>query len=180
MPADGSAIIQPVLQWGPSYAGGGPYWTIGSWYVEGGNAAHSGLAQVNVGDRIAGGGYAENCTDEGACTWAITVTNGPVTRTLETDGGGRVYDRATPAVLEVNAVTDCSYLPGGMSMVFTNSAQYMPDVSIERFLDVTTASPWTPYINKATSAPACNYDVTISGNETKLQFDSSAVATPAD
>ena len=28
-------IIQPVLQWGPSCAGGGNYWSIASWYVWG-------------------------------------------------------------------------------------------------------------------------------------------------
>ncbi|MCW3465733.1 hypothetical protein [Chitinophaga nivalis] len=27
------AILQPVLQWGPSAGGGGEYWTIASWYV---------------------------------------------------------------------------------------------------------------------------------------------------
>src|SRR5205085_442159 len=28
-------ILQPVLQWGPSYAGGGSYWTIANWYADG-------------------------------------------------------------------------------------------------------------------------------------------------
>ena len=29
-------ILQPVLQWGSSAAGGGPYWSIASWYVTSG------------------------------------------------------------------------------------------------------------------------------------------------
>ena len=28
-------IYQPVLQWGPSAAGGGNYWAVASWYVDG-------------------------------------------------------------------------------------------------------------------------------------------------
>lgn len=49
-------IYQPVLQWGPSAAGGGSYWTIASWYVDGqgGPAFHSNLIRVNPGDVLVG------------------------------------------------------------------------------------------------------------------------------
>ena len=30
-----TSIYQPVLQWGPSAAGGGNFWTVASWYVDG-------------------------------------------------------------------------------------------------------------------------------------------------
>lgn len=55
-PSDPSkAILQPVLQWGSSYAGGGKYWSIASWYVKGdGNAFHTNLIQVNPGDELVG------------------------------------------------------------------------------------------------------------------------------
>ncbi|KAJ7610713.1 hypothetical protein DFH06DRAFT_171367 [Mycena polygramma] len=33
-PATTGAILQPVLQYGPSNAGGGPYWSLASWYVD--------------------------------------------------------------------------------------------------------------------------------------------------
>jgi len=50
-----NAILQPVLQWGPSYAGGGKYWSIASWYVLGsGTAFHTTLIQVNPGDELDG------------------------------------------------------------------------------------------------------------------------------
>ncbi|KAJ7642224.1 hypothetical protein FB45DRAFT_1054497 [Roridomyces roridus] len=32
-PSSGNAILQPVLQYGPSAAGGGQYWSVASWYV---------------------------------------------------------------------------------------------------------------------------------------------------
>jgi hypothetical protein len=55
-PADPSqAILQPVLQWGPSHGGGGAYWSIASWYVLGnGQAFFTPLVPVNPGDVLVG------------------------------------------------------------------------------------------------------------------------------
>jgi len=55
-PADPSqAILQPVLQWGSSYAGGGAYWSVASWYVLGnGQAFFTPLVPVNEGDVLVG------------------------------------------------------------------------------------------------------------------------------
>jgi hypothetical protein len=48
-------ILQPVLQWGPSAAGGGQFWAIASWYVtSGGQAFHTPLIRVNPGDTLVG------------------------------------------------------------------------------------------------------------------------------
>lgn len=48
-------ILQPVLQWGPSAAGGGQYWSVASWYVtSGGLAFHTQPVRVNAGDTLAG------------------------------------------------------------------------------------------------------------------------------
>ncbi len=50
-------IFQPVLQWGPSAAGGGSYWTITNWYVDGpgGDAWWtSPLLTVTTGDTLTG------------------------------------------------------------------------------------------------------------------------------
>ncbi|HEY6269326.1 MAG TPA: hypothetical protein VIX11_13575 [Candidatus Acidoferrum sp.] len=55
-PADPSqAILQPVLQWGPSSAGGGAFWSIASWFVMGnGQAFFTTLIPVNPGDVLVG------------------------------------------------------------------------------------------------------------------------------
>ncbi len=50
-------ILQPVLQWGPSYAGGGNYWAVTNWYADGqGGSAVVGpsLVTVNPGDSLQG------------------------------------------------------------------------------------------------------------------------------
>ncbi len=53
---NGPFILQPVLQWGPSEAGGGSYWSITNWYVDGpgGTAVYKSLITVNPGDVLQG------------------------------------------------------------------------------------------------------------------------------
>ena len=48
--------LLPALQWGPSAAGGGDYWSVASWYVGGTTGAvfHGELVPVNVGDELTG------------------------------------------------------------------------------------------------------------------------------
>jgi len=61
-PADGSAILQPVLQWGDSGADQdgqnrtGNFWTVSSWLVGGpqNNAIHTPHIPVNTGDTLTG------------------------------------------------------------------------------------------------------------------------------
>jgi len=63
-------IIQPVLQWGPSAAGGGDYWGVASWYVNSnGNALVSRLLSVNNGVTITG-----NMTLAADGTWWVVTT----------------------------------------------------------------------------------------------------------
>jgi len=48
-------ILQPVLQYGPSAAGGGNYWSIVNWYVSSSGAAlYSSLVQVDPGQSLQG------------------------------------------------------------------------------------------------------------------------------
>jgi hypothetical protein len=48
-------ILQPVLQWGPSHAGGGNYWSIGAWWVGSTDAQYSPLSRVEPGTVLLGG-----------------------------------------------------------------------------------------------------------------------------
>jgi hypothetical protein len=42
--AQNNDLVQPVLQWGVSHAGGGPFWAVGSGYIDtGGHAYFSNL-----------------------------------------------------------------------------------------------------------------------------------------
>jgi hypothetical protein len=49
-----SYIIQPVLQWGPSAAGGGNYWAATSWFVTSTQAFFGDLVAVSPGQNLQG------------------------------------------------------------------------------------------------------------------------------
>ncbi|KAJ7651394.1 hypothetical protein FB45DRAFT_1051128 [Roridomyces roridus] len=53
-PSSGNAILQPVLQYGPSAAGGGQYWSVASWYVGPSGTYFTPLVRVNPGDVLRG------------------------------------------------------------------------------------------------------------------------------
>jgi hypothetical protein len=79
-------IYQPVLQWGPSAAGGGSRWSVASWYADGqtGQSFHSTLVDVNVGDVLTGvmvrgrrrpNGYNYGCSFTGIPNTSLPVFN---------------------------------------------------------------------------------------------------------
>jgi len=53
-PSSYDAIVQPVLQWGPSAAGGGNYWAVASWYLVGSDTYYTNPVQVSVGQSLTG------------------------------------------------------------------------------------------------------------------------------
>ena len=54
-PTSCSYILQPVLQWGVSEAGGGDYWTIANWYVSSGTEYYCDtLIKVSPGTKLQG------------------------------------------------------------------------------------------------------------------------------
>jgi hypothetical protein len=107
-PASYDAILQPVLQYGPSAAGGGEYWAIASWFLIGNTAYVSGLEAINAGQPLAGlisltghskrGGYSYSCQFYGYGDSRITVLHIPEL----------VWCTET---LEVYHVTECSQFP---------------------------------------------------------------------
>jgi hypothetical protein len=108
-PASYDAILQPVLQFGPSAAGGGPYWAITSWYVVGDSAyVAPGLYFVTPGTFLGGqikltGGhqkgsnlYSYTCDFYGYSGTTLKVTDIPklvwATETLEVYGVDQCTD----------------------------------------------------------------------------------------
>ena len=107
-PSDGSHILQPVLQWGVSAAGGGSFWSIASWYVgSGGDALHTSLVRVNEGDVLvgvmtldsrSGNSFTYTSSFQGRAGTSLTVQNNPeLTWASQT--------------LEAYSVTTCSDYP---------------------------------------------------------------------
>lgn len=109
-------IYQPVLQFGPSAAGGGNFWAVASWYVDGqgGIANHSTLVRVNPGDVLVGimrltgsgpNGFDYDCVFEGIPNSDLQVQNIPqLTWACET--------------LEAYNITTCSDYPATEETMF--------------------------------------------------------------
>ena len=116
-------IIQPVLQWGSSAAGGGKYWTIASWYLDANaNSYYGKLVKVNAGDVIDGKIAGTNCANAVCASWTITttdITQPTLVSTLTTAAGSYKYTQVQGGVLEVYDVSTCAEYPAGPTS-FTN------------------------------------------------------------
>lgn len=121
-----TSIIQPVLQYGVSAAGGGDRWTLASWYVNGvtNRVFTSYVIDVQPGDLIRGTIESSNCTSAGDCDWFIQaqpVGGGPRSSAhLSTTADAFVYNIVNPGVLEVYAGDSCDMLPPGGETIFEN------------------------------------------------------------
>jgi len=146
------SIIQPVLQWGPSEAGGGSYWSIASWYVTStGAAVYSDLKQVSSGHTIFG-----NMTIAGQ-KWDIITTD----VTSKTSTSIHVNPQASElwafVTLEVYNVESCGDYPNGSTefkaLVLTSKGQRL-------------SPSWA-----VATQPGCNEAVKIvSASDVKVKF----------
>jgi len=102
------SIIQPVLQWGPSEAGGGSYWSIASWYVTStGQAVYSTLQQVKSGDVIFG-----NMSISGS-KWDIITTDATTRVSTAIHVNPQASEMWAFVTLEVYNVQSCGDYPNG-------------------------------------------------------------------
>ena len=116
----GCGIIQPVLQWGTSPAGGGDYWTVGAWWWSHSGAMAPALSLVWPGDIIE--------LNMGATRNGITVQIIDAARSLiknatyVTSSGGIQcqWNWAFPAVMKVDTgspLTNCQQAPQNVANI---------------------------------------------------------------
>jgi hypothetical protein len=143
-------ILQPVLQWGTSSAGGGSYWSITNWYVGSeGTALYGPLIQVNPGDVL-----------EGIMT--LTGQTGSNFNYLSSFTGFPTADLAVNNVAELtwaNETLEC--------YDFAAFTDY-PDTALTAFHDIeirlrTSTTPFTE--TQATIGWQVNNDVTDNGQQ---------------
>ena len=110
--------LLPALQWGPSAAGGGDYWSVASWYVGGTTGAvfHGELVPVNVGDELTGvislvGRQRAHC-DYRCGFEGLANADLPVFKVRDLSRCGEV--------LAAYGIQQCSDYPDGSAMGFRN------------------------------------------------------------
>jgi hypothetical protein len=155
---NGSRILQPVLQFGNSPAGGGANWAIASWSCNDGSACYHGpLVTVGPGDVIDGSIQANDCGAGGNCTWQIHTGS----RWGSSELGwadGTPYTQATGGALEVYGLTSCDEIPVGPTV--------MTDVAVFDQQGSQQAPAWTNALLNVN--PSCAFDVRAGGSTTAL------------
>lgn len=150
-------VLQPVLQWGQSPAGGGAFWAIGSWFWGAAGQFHSALSRVNVGDKL----HFQMLHTNGQ-PWSVLardMTTG-ASRTISLNNACR-YNWAFPAVLEIDTshpMTTCTQVPALVQ--FSNISLAAGAVA-----DV----PYAPASFIDTNAPACGWTVSTLFRVTTLK-----------
>jgi hypothetical protein len=134
-------IIQPVLQFGTSEAGGGTYWAMASWYVDSnGNAYYSQLTKTLTAHGIQGNMVRSTTNKVWTISTIDTNTNQATTLNIATN----TTEPYTFVTLEVYSVANCGEYPTG-SDTFSNLV----------FRPAFTPS-WSPV-----TAPGCDEGVTV-------------------
>jgi hypothetical protein len=162
------SIVQPVLQFGPSAAGGGKYWAMSSWNCcMSGTVWHSGLVKTKTGDLILGT-ITPTCTNgSGNCaTWKIVTedtTTAKKTTLNKTPADGQVWNWAFGVVLEVYGVSQCGDLPPDNSLVFTvqlydENRNLIPDPA------------WIGTPAGSGVSPQCNYGLNVTPTQETLLY----------
>ena len=118
-------ILQPVLQWGVSAAGGGNFWAIGSWYASGpgGHSFYSSLTQVAPGTQLVGtmtltgqsaSGFSYDCRFDGIAASVLPVQNVPeLTWCIQTLEAYQISARSDYPPAVMTAMTAINLQVGG-------------------------------------------------------------------
>lgn len=166
-PTDGSFILQPVLHYGVSPAGGGNRWSMAAWYVLSDNTyTVSTLADApGAGTWVLGDMYpSTTCPSSGACTWVVAIWAGGVGRTITVTPGAKVRWAFASALEEYN-LTNCNQQPGSTSTTFFDNHLQVPGPSTSDYNDITSSVTWSDW---AMSNPDPDCDTTASWNTGNL------------
>lgn len=170
-------ILQPVLQWGASFEGGGNYWSITNWYASGpgGPATARSPIQVSPGTVLQGvitctgqssSGYNYTCQFIGYPDVDVTVKDAPeLTWAFETlEAYGTSAGVNAQGVAQVNPLTQCSDYPA-------TPMTAMHDIGIRTgkpgSSGTDAAIDWVPVTNFTDCGQSC---VIVSSGEVDLYY----------
>jgi hypothetical protein len=160
-PASARWILQPVLQYGASPAGGGEYWAVASWLVSSNQAFYSPLQTVYPGNSIKG--YTEMTGISGSTKqWEVEAkdTTTGVDSYLSAKVSGQHWTWAYAGVLEAYNVTSCAQFPSNGREVFKGS---VVDHGFPAYRPPSTRG-WTGVIYSY-GGPSCHFAV-VAGSGT--------------
>ncbi|KAJ7097352.1 hypothetical protein C8R44DRAFT_859868 [Mycena epipterygia] len=151
-PNSGDAILQPVLQYGPSAAGGGSFWALATWYLVGDQTFFTTPVRTSAGATLDG---VITLTSSSGSSFAYTSSFSNVAGTSLSITGAAQLTWATET-LEAYGVTSASDYPTG-STVFSGinlklSSGAVPTVAWSKVSDTADGLTTTVNTNGATNA----------------------------
>jgi hypothetical protein len=170
------SIIQPVLQYGPSEAGGGNNWAIASWNCcPSGTADYSTLVNVNSGDVIQGT-VKSTCSagTESCSTWNITTadeTTGGSTALTNSPSEGQTFNWAFGGVLEAYSIAQCSDYPPNGALFFYNVGLY--DYNFNKI----SSPAWSLTDWASGDTPQCSYGGRVAPTEIAIEYGTPAITS---
>jgi len=136
-------IIQPVLQFGQSEAGGGDYWAMASWYVDSNsNAYYSMLTRTQPAHNLQGNMVKNKISG----VWSIQTIDTTSSQMTTLNIATNTTEPWAFVTLEVYSVNSCNEYPTG-SVLFDN-LMFSPNVP----------PSWTVQVS-----PGCNENVVVNG-----------------
>ena len=175
-----SYIIQPVIQYGYSTAGGGQFCTAASWRCNSGSdCKHGPLITIGATDSIYGTVSASACVN-GVCTWTITIVD--VTRGTRSDWTAddtEDYFWSTGGAMEVNVLNSCAQYPAnGVSYSGIALADQSGSVS-PAWMHVVQSNPSPDCAFNVSSTPT-TVSVYVSNQPLSVSIDGPSSVRPGD
>jgi hypothetical protein len=157
---DGATILQPVLQYGQSDAGGGNYWSAASWILTASTTTISSSMPVSAGDTISGT-MTSACSGSN-CNWSVVTTDVTSNTTVTAEATLTTAVALNfGGVLETYQVTACNQLPSSGTITFTGIT-----------LQDQNGNPLQPawFDNTYEVTPSCNYAVQHTSSTATLTY----------
>jgi hypothetical protein len=167
-PKSGSWIMQPVLQYGPSHAGGGNYWTMASWLV-GSSVYVSSLTAVHAGDQLVGT-TDETSVASGKLEYLIDAydaTSGADSN-LTVHSKGIQWGWAFEGVLEAYNLTKCSDFPASGKTRFYDTTVAHGYPAFDYYSPLNFAGEFDNYFGGG--GPSCGFSTSVSGGSATLKY----------
>ena len=145
-------LLQPVLQWGTSQAGGGSFWTISNWYIDtSGHVCHSDclpvlpgqvlVAIISLGQK-SNGLFSYVVSFQGYPTLDLTITNiEELVYAAATLEAYEIGDRKDYPPVAFTAMTNIAIAAGGTTPTLNWSVQNNSTVYGEHSVIASSANP---------------------------------------
>ena len=167
-PKSGKWIMQPVLQYGPSAAGGGNYWTMASWLV-GSSVYVSSLTTVHAGDVLVGT-TDETSVASGKLTYLIDAydsTSGADSN-LTIHSKGIQWSWAFEGVLEAYNMTKCAEFPASGKTRFYDTTVAHGYPAFDYYGSLNFTGEFDNYFGAG--GPSCGFSTSVSGGSVTLKY----------